>query len=100
TALRALTPAALAEMRALIVAMRPEALADAGLVTALQRQAAAIQARTGLPVVVTGPPGRLPLAPAAEEHLYRVALEALNNAVKHADARTLSVLVADLGDVI
>ncbi len=88
-----LVSAALAEMRALIFEMRPDALADEGLVAALERQAAALRARTGMSVTVTGPPERLPLTPEAEEHLYRLTLEALNNAVKHADAGELSVHV-------
>jgi signal transduction histidine kinase len=86
-----LVGAALAEMRALIFEMRPEALAAEGLVAALQRQATALSARTGLPITVSGPPERLPLPPDAEEHLYRLTLEALNNAVKHADAAELAV---------
>src|SRR3954471_19163638 len=62
-----------------IARLRPEARAAEGLVAALERQAAALTARTGLPITVTGPPERLPLRPEAEEHLYRLALEALNN---------------------
>ena len=91
--LRDLVAAALAEMRALIFEMRPEALAEEGLVAALRRQATAIQARTGLVVTIEGPAERLPLSVDAEEHLYRLALEALNNAVKHAEATTLGVAI-------
>jgi signal transduction histidine kinase len=99
-ALRELTSAAQAEMRALIFEMRPESLATEGLVNALARQAAAVQARTGLPVAVTGPRERLDIEAAAEEHLYRIALEALNNTVKHAQATTISISVVDLGDAV
>jgi signal transduction histidine kinase len=63
-------------------------------------QAAALTARTGLAITVTGPPERLPLRPDAEEHLYRLALEALNNAVKHADAGELAVRVTLAGDAV
>jgi signal transduction histidine kinase len=99
-ALRELTSAAQAEMRALIFEMRPESLATEGLVSALARHGAAVQARIGLPVTVTGPRERLRIGAAAEEHLYRIALEALNNAVKHAHATTISISVVDLGDVV
>jgi signal transduction histidine kinase len=93
SALHELTRGALAEMRALIFEMRPEALAEEGLVAALTRQAAAIESRTGTTVTVTGPEGRLPLNAEAEEHLYRVTLEALHNSLKHAhvDAATVRV---------
>ena len=84
--LRSLTQGALAEMRALIFELRPGALEEEGLVAALQRQAAALTAREGLPIAVTGPDQRLPLAPDVEEHLYRLALEALHNTLKHAAA--------------
>ena len=83
-----LTRGALAEMRALIFELRPLALQDEGLVTALIRQAEAMNAREPLNVTVRGPLERLPLDPRAEEHVYRLALEALNNALKHSGAQT------------
>jgi signal transduction histidine kinase len=98
--LRELTSAALAEMRALIFELRPDALVQEGLVAALQRQADATRAQSGLTVTVTGPSERLPLDPAAEEHLYRIALEAAHNAVKHAQATMIDVHVSHLGDAV
>ena len=38
---------------------------------------------------------RLDLPPEVEEHLYRLALEALNNAVKHAQASEARVIASD-----
>lgn len=99
-ALRELTSSALAEMRALIFEVRPDALAEAGLVTALTRQAAALTARTGVEVTVTGPAGRLPVPRAAEEQAYRVALEALHNAIKHSHGQHANVTITNLGDMI
>lgn len=99
-ALRELTSAALAEMRALIFEIRPDALAEAGLVAALTRQAAALTARSGIDVTVSGPAERLPIPGHAEEQAYRVALEALHNAVKHSRARRASVTIANLGDMV
>ena len=84
---------ALAEMRALIFELRPGALAEEGLVAAAAKHAAAVAAREGIDVDVTGPAGRLPLRPDAEEQLYRLAQEALNNIVKHARTRVASVAV-------
>jgi signal transduction histidine kinase len=91
--LLALTQGALAEMRALIFELRPNALRDEGLVEALRKQAAAISARHGLTVEVEAAPDRLQLSQDEEEHLYRVALEALHNAVKHAGATRVGVRI-------
>ncbi|GAB3055374.1 hypothetical protein GCM10027053_15250 [Intrasporangium mesophilum] len=93
-----LTQGALAEMRALIFELRPQALAEEGLVTALSRQAAALTAREGIPIDVRGPTTRPALDPPVEEHLYRLTLEALNNAVKHAEARRIEVAVLSTDD--
>ena len=96
TTLAQLTRGALTEMRVLILELRPDALAAEGLVGALQRQAAALSAREGLPITVTGPTERLPLEPQAEEHLYRLVLEALNNTTKHGRASAAQVSITRL----
>jgi PAS domain S-box-containing protein len=84
------TRAGLAEMRALIFELRPESLEREGLVAALEKQAAAIAARHQIYVDTTlGAEPDLP--PETKEALYRVAREALHNAVKHADASTVRV---------
>lgn len=90
-----LSDAALAEMRAMIFELRPEALAREGLVAALRRQAASIEARHQVRVE-TSLPQEPSLTPAAREMFYRVAQEALQNVVKHARA-TRIVLSLDVG---
>lgn len=82
--LQELTRGALAEMRALIFELRPDALAEEGLGSALTKQGAAMAAREQIAIEVDAPSARLPLSVDAEEHLYRIALEAMHNAVKHA----------------
>lgn len=91
-----LSRGALAEMRALLFALRPAALAEEGLATALTKHAAAVQSREGLTVnlQLVGD-GRLPHA--CEEALYRVFQEALHNVVKHARARSVWVRL-EIGD--
>lgn len=81
-----LTLGALAEMRALIFELRPGALAEAGLAVALRKHAAVLTARHELPIEVRVPDDRVPLDPAVEEELYRIAQEALSNVVRHAHA--------------
>lgn len=81
-----LAQGALAEMRALIFELRPGALQEEGLGGALQKNAAALSAREGLPIEVQAPERRILLEPATEEHLYLFAQEALHNVIKHAGA--------------
>lgn len=93
TTLSELARGALAEMRALIFEMRPGALERDGLIEALTRQALAMRAREGLTITVSGPAERLPVDARAEEHLYRLVMEALNNTIKHAGAASAHVEV-------
>ena len=70
--------AGLAEMRALISELRPESLAQEGLVAALERHVASVRARHTLQVTTDlGAEPDLPLA--TKEALYRIAREALHN---------------------
>jgi len=85
-----LAAAGLTEMRALIFELRPESLEIEGLVTALGKHAAAMRARHGIEVglELCDEPD-LPLE--IKEAIYRIALEALQNAVKHARPNRLDV---------
>jgi signal transduction histidine kinase len=89
-----LTRGALAEMRSLIFELRPDVLAEEGLVAALTMQAVALSAREGLVIEVDGPGERLPLGPEVEEQLYRLGQEALANVVKHARASSATIRIA------
>ncbi len=95
-----LARAAQAEMRALIFELRPESLEVEGLLPALARMAEALQARHQLEVQTTFD-AEPALSVAHKEALYRVAQEALNNVVKHADAARVDVSLATVeGDVL
>jgi signal transduction histidine kinase len=87
-------------MRALILELRPGALAEEGLVAALTKQAAALSAREGLTIDVDGPDAGLPLALEVEEQLYRLGQEALANVVKHARASRAAVRIAADDDIV
>jgi signal transduction histidine kinase/ligand-binding sensor domain-containing protein len=81
---------ALAEMRLLVFELRPPILEEQGLVAAFQARLLAVEGRTGLKTEFkTNVEKRLPLD--VEEGLYRIAQEALNNALKHAQARHVKV---------
>lgn len=92
-----LSRAGLAEMRALIFELRPESLEKEGLVTALIRQAEALRARQGIEVEASlgDEPG---VSIAVKEALYRIAQEALQNAVKHAHANRLEIRLGHVED--
>jgi PAS domain S-box-containing protein len=89
----------LAEMRALIFELQPEALHQEGLVAALDKQAAAVQARHGIAVHTTlGPEPAVPET--VKEALYRIGQEALHNAAKHARAHAVQVTLAVEGEAL
>jgi signal transduction histidine kinase len=95
-----LTRGALAEIRAAIFDLCPDALADMGLVAALATHAAAVSAREALAIAVHGPQERLPLAPGAQEQLYLVVRQALANTVKHAHATAAAIDVTATDGVV
>ena len=79
-------------MRLLVYQLRPLALQEAGLIGALQQRLDAVEKRAGVRarLEVTG---ALPASGAWEEAFYRIAQEALNNALKHAAATATIVSV-------
>ena len=80
-----LTRGALAEMRTLLVELRPNVLVETKLGDLLRQLAEAITSRTRVPVqVITD--GEATLPPDVQVGLYRIAQEALNNVAKHAGA--------------
>lgn len=89
-----LTQGALAEMRALIFQLRPEALHEEGLTAAVRKHAAAVAAREGLEVRVYAEEDRLPLEEVAEEELLRVVQEAVHNCIKHAHPHHVDIRLA------
>jgi signal transduction histidine kinase len=100
-----LAEAALAEMRALIFELRPESLEHEGLVAALSKQGAALQARHNV-IVQMDLCDEPPLPIVTKQELYRIAQEALQNVIKHAHAgsvdlalrRTADVVMLEIGD--
>ena len=87
-----LAEAGLTEMRALIFQLRPESIENEGLVTALTKQAASLQARHGIQVTAElGEEPELPLE--IKQALYLVAREAMHNTVKHAKAKHVIVRI-------
>ena len=90
TDLRQLTQGALAEMRSLLLELRPATLAELDLNDLLKQLADAFCGRTDIPVELKID-GQLELSPAVQIALYRIAQEALNNIAKHARATSIQV---------
>jgi len=88
--LRLLTRGALSEMRTLLFELRPASLKDMDLEDLLRHLTNAFTGRTRIPAKLLVD-GRIDLPSNAKEAFYRVAQEALNNIIKHADASQVSV---------
>jgi signal transduction histidine kinase len=88
--IRQLTRGALAEMRTLLLELRPSALIDAEPGDLLRQLAESITGRTRIPVAVDIH-GRCALSPEIKIALYRIAQEALNNVAKHSEATQAKV---------
>jgi len=90
-----LANAALAEIRALIFELRPESLEQEGILAALHKQADALGARYGLTLVLDLPEREPGVTIDVKEALYRIALEATHNTVKHAEATRIMVRLTE-----
>lgn len=88
--IRETTQESLGEMRLLLFGLRPPLLEERGLIGALDSRLRAVEARAGLATELRGD-GAERLSPEAEQELYRLAQEALNNVLKHAQARHVCV---------
>ncbi|MDX6277442.1 MAG: hypothetical protein QOJ72_1570 [Nocardioidaceae bacterium] len=83
---------AIADLRSIVYGLRPPALDDLGLVGALELHINRLVESSPLQVSVEG--AHLPELPAAVEvAAFRTAVEAVTNVVRHADARTCSVVL-------
>jgi two-component system nitrate/nitrite sensor histidine kinase NarX len=77
-------------MRTLLLELRPASLAETTLGDLLRQLTEAVAGRIGTPVTVELD-GQCPLPDDVRIALYRIAQEALNNVVKHAQASQVSV---------
>lgn len=97
--LRELTRGALAEMRTLLLELRPATLTESSLGELLRQLTAAVIGRSRLQVDVEVE-GERPLSPETQVALYRIAQEALNNIVKHAGATQVMINLRFLPDCV
>ena len=83
-----------AELRAIAEGLRPPALGRFGLAAALHSHADRVAERHAVAVGVEADEDAPPLDPDAEASLFRVAQEAVANAVRHGGARSVRVSYA------
>lgn len=88
--LKGQTQGAVQEIRRIIYDLRPPALDDLGLVEAL-RERFALLGQSRLKIVMDAPEDIPSLSAAVETAVYRIAVEAVTNVIRHADARECHV---------
>jgi two-component system nitrate/nitrite sensor histidine kinase NarX len=98
--LQRLTWGALAEMRTVLVELRPAAITEMDLADLLGQLAQAATGRAPELSIRVSIHGQRQLPPEVQVVFYRVAQEALTNIVKHAGARHVNVGLSRLAEVV
>ncbi len=97
--LRELTRGALAEMRTLLLELRPAKLVEIDLADLLRQLADGVTGRARVAVTLTIE-GQAELPPDVKIAFYRIAQEALNNVAKHAQAQHIQITLTCGPDLI
>lgn len=87
------------DIRRIVYELRPPALDDLGLVGALQAHLAQNNGMNGLEITFAAPNELPALSAAVQVNAYRIVLEAVNNAIKHASASRCEVSVISNGEL-
>lgn len=95
--LNAISQDAMKELRLLLYELRPAAIEQDGLQGAIRRRLEAVEKRALIHTQLDLH-GSYRLPPAVEEQLYRIAQEALNNALQHAHHKTLNISITSTPD--
>jgi signal transduction histidine kinase len=93
TELKSEIQSAISDIRRLVHDLRPPALDQLGLVSALREFAGSQNGRGPLDITITAPEELPPLPAAVEVAAYRIALEAMTNAMRHSRGRCCTVLL-------
>lgn len=97
--LRRAVRGALAEMRTLLMELRPSAIADAHMQQLIRQLVDSTMGRTGIDVTWRIE-GEVDLPAERKVVVYRMIQEALNNIVKHAQADNVQVVLRNTGHVL
>jgi signal transduction histidine kinase len=98
--LEKLSSESLVELQRLIADLRPSHLDDLGLASALRWYASDIQERTSLDVRVEISGEEHPVSAPAKTALFRIVQEALNNVIKHAEAKIVKIRLRFSSDAV
>ena len=98
--IRELVGAAIDDVRRLATQLRPPALDDFGLQAALEHLTDQVARRSGMNIDLHVGELELALTPEQETAIYRIVQEALTNTIKHANARSVSIVVTANKDTI
>jgi signal transduction histidine kinase len=90
---------AMSDMRLLIFELRPPILEKSGLAAALRSRLESVEAKAGFETHFETE-GTFHFTAAQESELYRIAQEALNNAIKHAQANRVTIRLIGQADCI
>ncbi|WP_282803220.1 sensor histidine kinase [Secundilactobacillus kimchicus] len=83
----------LAEVKGMALDIRPSVLDNFGLLPALRVLAKRLEENSGTTILVTGNANTDNLSTDVQSVLYRIAQESINNALKHAKAKEIDVLL-------
>jgi signal transduction histidine kinase len=89
-----------ATLRALLAGLRPPGLDELGLTVAIETRAGELAEVTGVAFDVDADTPLPALAPDAEQTAYLIAVEAMVNVVRHAQATHCAVTLTDHGDAV
>jgi signal transduction histidine kinase len=90
---------ALKDMRLLVFQLRSPMLEDEGLAGAVRKRLDAVEKRAGMEARLIGDP-KIPLTEGEKANLYAIAIEALNNVLRHAEADSVTVTVHSDDEVL
>jgi signal transduction histidine kinase len=88
------TQSSIAAVRSVVFELQPPGVAELGFTGALERYATEQAAAASLTLTLSLPQTALPLGPSTLEALYLVACTAIDNVVRHASARNITVSVS------
>ena len=91
---------AIAQTRDLARGLSPVVLQSKGLAVALEDLASSVAKRHGIECTFTVSPGCKVSSPDVAIHLYRIAQEAINNALKHGKAKRIQVSLQKVGSAL
>ena len=99
TRIGATTQQALKEMRLFLYELRPPDVVEEGLVDALQKRIDAVEKRSGMEARLLLD-GAINYPDDVNDQFYRIAQEALNNVIKHAQADEVTVYLRTSDDLM